>query len=109
MADADPGGRPARRIASLAGVAIALRAVRAALRSPRALPPAAVESEQDPSEREVPSSRRAETLVAALLLAAAVCGFGFTAAYVVEGTNPQLLGIAIGGALALLSAACIVA
>ena len=63
----------------------------------------------DPSEREVPANRGAETLVAALLLAAAVFGFGFTAVYVVEGLNDQLLGIAIGGMFMLLAAAAIIA
>jgi ubiquinol-cytochrome c reductase iron-sulfur subunit len=63
----------------------------------------------DPTEREVPGSRRAELLVAGLLLAAAVFGFGFTAVYVVRGLDTQLLGIAFGGMLALLAAAAIVA
>jgi ubiquinol-cytochrome c reductase iron-sulfur subunit len=47
--------------------------------------------------------------VAALLLGAALFGFGFVAAYVLEGTNPRYLGIALGGGLALLAAACVVA
>jgi ubiquinol-cytochrome c reductase iron-sulfur subunit len=63
----------------------------------------------DPSERTVPANRRAETAVAVLLLLAAVFGFGFTAVYVVAETNTQLLGVAMGGALALLAAAAIVA
>ena len=62
----------------------------------------------DPSEREVPSNRRAETVVAGLLLAAAVSGFGFTAAYAL-GADTQVLGVAIGIMLALLAAAAIVA
>ena len=44
-----------------------------------------------------------------LLLVAAVFGFGFTAVYIVLQTNTQLLGLALGGALALLAAAAIVA
>ncbi len=47
--------------------------------------------------------------MAVLLLGAAVFGFGFTAVYVADTRNTQLLGIAIGGALALLAAAAIVA
>jgi ubiquinol-cytochrome c reductase iron-sulfur subunit len=62
----------------------------------------------DPSQRIVPASRRSETLVAALLLVAALFGFGFTAIYVLHG-DTQLLGIAIGGMLALLAAAAIIA
>ena len=65
--------------------------------------------EHDPSEREVPGNRRAETLVAALLVAAAVLGFTFTVLYVVLETNTQLLGLAMGGALGMLAAAAIVA
>jgi ubiquinol-cytochrome c reductase iron-sulfur subunit len=65
--------------------------------------------EHDPSEREVPGNRRAETLVAALLLAAAALGFTFTVLYVVLETNTQLLGLAMGGALGMLAAAAIVA
>jgi ubiquinol-cytochrome c reductase iron-sulfur subunit len=62
----------------------------------------------DPSQRIVPASRRSETIVAALLLAAAVFGFGFTAAYVLH-ADTQMLGVAIGVMLALLAAAAIVA
>lgn len=64
---------------------------------------------EDPSERTVPANRGAEALVAMLLIAAAVCGFGFTAIYVFDGLNDQLLGISIGGTFALLAAAAIVA
>ncbi|MHB8657989.1 MAG: QcrA and Rieske domain-containing protein [Solirubrobacteraceae bacterium] len=63
----------------------------------------------DPSERTVPSNRRAETAVAILLGLAALLGFGFTTIYVIAQTNTQLLGLAIGGALAMLAAACILA
>jgi ubiquinol-cytochrome c reductase iron-sulfur subunit len=47
--------------------------------------------------------------VAALLLLAACCGFGFTAIYVVLSGNTQLLGLSLGLALAFLAAAAIVA
>ena len=57
----------------------------------------------------MPSSRRAEGLVALLLLLAAVFGFAFTVVYIVLSGDTQLLGIAMGGALLLLAAACIVA
>jgi ubiquinol-cytochrome c reductase iron-sulfur subunit len=72
-------------------------------------PPAAPESDLDPSQRVVPANRGAETLVAALLLLAALFGFGFTVVYIITGTNTQLLGIAIGGALAFLAAAAVIA
>jgi hypothetical protein len=36
-------------------------------------------------------------------------GFGFTVIYIVLGTNTQLLGLAMGGMLALLAAAAIIA
>jgi ubiquinol-cytochrome c reductase iron-sulfur subunit len=63
----------------------------------------------DPSERVVPANRRAETVVAVLLLLAAGCGFGFTAIYIILQTNTQLLGLAMGAALVLLAAAAIIA
>lgn len=63
---------------------------------------------EDPSRRDVPANRRAESVVAALLVAAAICGFGFTAIYVVDGLNAQLLGLALGGMFLLLAAAAIV-
>ncbi|HWC84919.1 MAG TPA: Rieske 2Fe-2S domain-containing protein [Solirubrobacteraceae bacterium] len=72
-------------------------------------PPKPPESPIDPSERVVPSNRRAETLVAALLALAALFGFGFTAVYAAVSSNTQLLGIAIGGMFALLAAAAIIA
>jgi ubiquinol-cytochrome c reductase iron-sulfur subunit len=73
---------------------------------PLASPP---ESDTDAAQRIVPANRSAETLVAALLGLAALFGFGFTAVYVILSTNTQLLGIAMGGMLALLAAAAIVA
>jgi ubiquinol-cytochrome c reductase iron-sulfur subunit len=97
-----------RRFARAVALMVAARTAwrTAAGREP---PPPAPESDVDPSKRTVPSSRRAETMVAALLIGAAVFGFGFTLVYVIAGTNTQLLGVAIGGALALLAAALILA
>jgi len=64
--------------------------------------------EPDPSEREVPASRRAETLVAGLLLAAGAGGVAFVVLYVVD-PSTQLLGLSLGLGLAALAAALIVA
>ncbi len=87
---------------------MALRtAARTAIR--REAPGPAPEPAVDPSERIVPASRRAETVVAVLLLLAAVFGFGFVVIFIVLGTNTQLLGLAMGGMLVLLAAAAIVA
>jgi ubiquinol-cytochrome c reductase iron-sulfur subunit len=63
----------------------------------------------DPRRRVVPSNRRAETIVALLLLIATALGFAFVGVYVVAETNTQLLGLALGGALTMLAAAAIVA
>lgn len=103
--------KPVRGIAKLlAFVVAALTFWRGAKRRAKpSPPPRAPESDLDPSERTVPANRRAETLVAALLLCAAVLGFGFTALYVFTGANTQLLGLSLGGALAFVAAACIVA
>ena len=106
-ADREPAGLR-RRLATMFGALLALRALREALRRRSALAPPP-ESDEDPRRREVPHNRWAETLVALLLALAGLFGLGFTAAYAAAGTNPQLLGIAIGGALALLAGACIVA
>ncbi len=101
---------PSRRIGAALGVLIALRtAVRTALRGRDALPPEPPPPEVDPSERVVPASARAETLVAVLLLLAALAGFGFIAVFVIFQTNTQLLGLTMGGMLALLAAAAILA
>jgi quinol---cytochrome c reductase iron-sulfur subunit len=107
-----PEGPPPAR--GLARALVALAAVRALWRRdnpPQPPPPPRRESPEgvDPSERTVPSNRRAETLVAGLLFLAALFGFGFTAVYVVLQTNTQLLGVAMGGALAMLAAAAIIA
>jgi ubiquinol-cytochrome c reductase iron-sulfur subunit len=63
----------------------------------------------DVAERNVPADRCAETVVASLLALAATFGFGFTAVYVLDGDDNQLLGVAIGGMFALGAAAAIVA
>ena len=105
----EDGTRPVRRFASAVGMLVAIRtAIRSAVgrEPPRAAEP---EDDVDPSERTLPANRRVETLVAVLLLLGAVCGFAFTAIYIVLQTNTQLLGLAIGAMLALLAAACIVA
>src|SRR5689334_13412700 len=107
-----PPSERARTAGRLAALGLAARTAWRAIRNrpgARELPPPAPESDIDPSERKVPSNRRAETVVAVLLLLAGVCGFGFTAIYAAADANTQLLGLTLGGALALLAAACIVA
>ncbi len=120
------GEPPIRRVGRAAALVMALRAALGRRRggsapgtngagahlqdrSGRPLPSPPPGVDFDPAERTVPSNRRAEGLVAGLLFAAAVCGFGFTALYATDGHNTQLLGLAFGGALALLAAAAIVA
>jgi ubiquinol-cytochrome c reductase iron-sulfur subunit len=104
---------PVTRWAKLLGGMIAARAALRAARSRRVpRPPTGVGgtgSEVDPSERTVPSNRRAETLVAALLALAALFALAFTVLYIVLSGDTQLLGIAMGGALCLLAVAAIVA
>lgn len=107
------GGRLAR-LGRVLGVLVAARTAWRTLRrsDPRpAIPPAAPRGDRDgdPSQRTIPANPRAESLVAALLVLAAGCGFAFIAIYVVLQTNTQLLGLAMGLALALLAAAAIVA
>jgi ubiquinol-cytochrome c reductase iron-sulfur subunit len=102
-------GKGAGRGGSLIGMLIALRAVRTAFKRRGEASPPSSQPEQDPARRDIPSDRRAETTVALLLLGAALFAFGFTAAYVLDGLDPQLLGVAIGGALILLAAAAIIA
>jgi quinol---cytochrome c reductase iron-sulfur subunit len=109
MSEPEREHRGVRRAASAIGLLLTARALREALRRPRSLPPEPAQSHEDPSRREIPSNRRAEMAVALALLGAAVFALGFTAAYVLDGLNPQLLGIAAGGALALLAAAAIIA
>jgi quinol---cytochrome c reductase iron-sulfur subunit len=108
---------PRSRLAWILGLLIAVRTAWRTLRGgerPADLPPAHAATDPagadaDPSLRVVPADRRAETLVAVLLLLAAVCGFAFLAFYILLETNTQLLGLAMGGALAMLAAAAIVA
>jgi quinol---cytochrome c reductase iron-sulfur subunit len=111
----DPASKS--RLASTLGLVVAARTAWRTLRGREqpadpALASGAPEqptSDTDPAERAVPADRRAETLVAVLLLLAAVCGFTFLAFYIVIETNTQLLGLAMGSALAMLAAAAIVA
>lgn len=103
-----------RRLGRAAGILVALRmAWRGVLRRPGEegpLSPMPPESDVDPRQRKIPANPGAERLVAALLLLGAVCGFGFTAIYVVAPANQtQWLGLAIGLLFACLAAACIVA
>jgi ubiquinol-cytochrome c reductase iron-sulfur subunit len=98
-----------RRLARLIGLLVALRTALRAVTVRRKPPPPAPESEVDPRRRVVPSNRRAERLVAGLILAAAVFALAFTVIYIVSSGDTQLLGVAIGGALCLLAGACIVA
>ncbi len=114
-------GPPIRRLARAVAVLVAARAALRGLtrRGQAAAPPPPPQApvgadgrrgpDIDPSEREVPASRGAETAVAVLLILAGLFGFGFTATYILADHNAQLLGVALGGALALLAAACIVA
>jgi ubiquinol-cytochrome c reductase iron-sulfur subunit len=101
------------RLAALLAPLVAAKAVLEALRRRHAAPPTPTReepvAEANVREREVPANRRAETLVAVLLVLAALLAFGFTAVYVTDGTNAQLLGGALGGALALLAVACVIA
>jgi ubiquinol-cytochrome c reductase iron-sulfur subunit len=97
------------RLSKLLGALVALRAATRAARADRQSPSPAPESDYDPRKRVVPSNRRAETVVAVLLLLAALFALAFTAVYVAGEANTQFLGVAIGGALCLLAAAAIVA
>ena len=108
MTPDDPGR--VTRWAKIAGLLVAARAtVRATRGRSPAPPPPAPESDFDPRKREVPSNRRAETAVAALLGLAALSALAFTVVYIAVSGDTQLLGIALGGSLCLLAAACIVA
>src|SRR5581483_10464681 len=98
-----------RAISSAAGGLLALGALREALKRHRTPPPPPPEGSEDVSEREVPANRRAETVVALLLVLAAFCGFGFTAAYVAAWHHNWLLGLTIGTCLALLAVAFVIA
>jgi len=107
--DGSGGAGPVKGAARALAALVAARTVlRTALRRERPAPGAGA-ADIDPSERTVPSNRRAETLVAGLLFAAAALGFGFVVIYIVLSTNTQLLGLAFGGMLLALAVACIVA
>jgi ubiquinol-cytochrome c reductase iron-sulfur subunit len=107
--DPKPAKRFARVVALLAALRVFRRAHRRGILAVEADPGREhAAADVDPSERTVPANRRAETLVAVLLLIAAVFGFAFTAVYILHG-NTQLLGLAIGCMLAFLAAAAIVA
>ena len=66
-------------------------------------------ADTDPRRRIVPADRRAETWVAVLLLLGAAAAIAFLVIYIVLQTDTQLLGLAMGVALALLAAAAIIA
>jgi len=99
----------------IAGLVVALRVVWRTLRgrpassAGAAAPVTEPPRGEDPRQREIPSDRRAETWVALLLFAAAACALAFIVFYVIEQFDTQLLGLALGGAFALLAAAAIVA
>jgi ubiquinol-cytochrome c reductase iron-sulfur subunit len=99
---------PVKRFARAFALLVALRTFLRSLAG-REPPPPPAESELDPEQRIVPANRRAETAVALLLLSAALLGCAFVAIYVVLQTNTQLLGLAVGGMLAMLAAAAIIA
>ncbi len=105
-----PPKKPSR-LRAMAGALGAFVALRTAARAARGVevPGAAPEPEVDPSERIVPANRRAETVVAALLLLAGAFGFAFVVIFIVLETNTQLLGLTLGGMLMLLAVAAIVA
>ena len=96
------------RVGRATGALVAARAAwRAALTG--GPPPPAPESDLHPARRTVPRNRRAETIVAVLLVLAALFGTAFTAIYAIVQTNTQLLGLAMGGMLVLLAGAAIIA
>ncbi len=99
---------PVKRFAGAFALILAARTFVRSLAG-REPPPPAPESDVDPSERKAPSNRRAETVVATLLLVAAALGCAFVAIYVVLQTNTQLLGLAMGLMLTMLAAAAIIA
>jgi ubiquinol-cytochrome c reductase iron-sulfur subunit len=81
---------------------IVLLALFGALRRRRAPDP-----EAPPIVAPGPAAPRAELAVIALLVLAAACAAGFVVAYALSGST-QLLGVTLGGALALIAAALIV-
>ena len=103
----------ARVLGRIAAVMLAGRAVWRVVRNrpgARALPPPAPESDLDPSERIVPHNRRAETVVAALCVLAALCGVRvYRRVRRQPGRTRSSSGSTIGLALVFLAAAAIVA
>jgi ubiquinol-cytochrome c reductase iron-sulfur subunit len=99
------------QVGRVAGLLIALRAAWGAVRHREevAAELASRPPEVDPRERVVPANRRAETLVAIMLLVAAALAVAFVVFYIVLQTDTQLLGLAMGAALLILAAAAIVA
>ncbi|HEX3834489.1 MAG TPA: hypothetical protein VHW04_21085, partial [Solirubrobacteraceae bacterium] len=85
----DPASKS--RLASILGLLIAARTAWRTLRGrERPVDPSLASGATgpsieniDPSQRAVPANRRAETIVAGLLLLAAVCGFAFLVFYIV--------------------------
>ena len=104
----DSPGRLAQ-IAKAIGLLLAGRTAARTLVGKESAHDPAPPDEVDPTEREVPSNRDAETLVAVLLVLAGLAGVAFTALYVVVGHNTQLLGLAVGSAFILIAAAFIIA
>jgi ubiquinol-cytochrome c reductase iron-sulfur subunit len=99
------------RLAKVLGVLIAGRTAAKTVAQHKGEPAehAPEHAEIDPSEREVPENAQAERLVAILLALAGLLGFGFTVIYIVLDHNTQLLGLMLGGSLAMLAGAAIVA
>ena len=98
------------KIARALSVLIAGRiAARTLMGKERTHEPPPDQPEVDPAERQVPANRGAETLVAVLLLLAALAGAAFTVVYILAGHNTQLLGLAVGSAFVLIAAALIIA
>jgi ubiquinol-cytochrome c reductase iron-sulfur subunit len=103
-------------LAFLAGLLVALRVAWRAIRHPKAAPEVTAaqshrtsDVDDDPRRRDIPADRRAEAWVALLLFGAAGCAVCFVVFYVVAQFDTQLLGVAMGIALALLAAAAILA
>jgi ubiquinol-cytochrome c reductase iron-sulfur subunit len=101
---------PITRLGRALGLLIGGRAAARAASSPAPPPPPPGEvPEVDPNEREVPSNRQAETVVALLLILGALCAFAFVALFIITEYNTQLLGLSLGLAFLMLAAAAIIA
>ncbi len=106
MSDPPPGARGILRRLGQALLLLTLWRIGALRR--RGGPAAHDEAQEDPSRRETGAPAWAERLVPALLTLTALAGLGFVALFVLD-PNTQLLGLCLGGALALLAAALILA